>query len=259
MRGASAPRVLSGNAGEERFGYSQAIGAGDQVAVAGQVGRNNATGVLIGPTTIATRCAAAMLNVRELAGPQATLVSVQAHVTPALADGLTAFAVALGPLLAPDAPALTLVPVLALSDPAYLVEISAMATSDTSTTIPDLGPIGQAFGTSRAVRAGRQVHVAGQLPLGPDGAVLTGGTVADHLDAALAGVDAAVRATGATMADVISDHVFIVGPLGPGDFAAMSAVHAKWFAHSKPTATLLFVPELPFGALAQVSAVAIAP
>jgi enamine deaminase RidA (YjgF/YER057c/UK114 family) len=255
VSGATAPRVLTGNPGEERFGYSQALTAGDEVVVAGQVGRDNVSGAMIGPTTIATRCATSILNVRELAGPGAALVSVQVHATPAMAE-LAAFAAVLGPLLAPDAPALTVVPVHALTDPSYLVEISAIASNGSTTAVPDPGPIGQAFGTSRAVRAGDRIHVAGQLPLDDRGAVLSGGTAAEHLDAALAGVAAAVEAAGATMADVVSDHVFISRTLAPDDFAAMSAVHAKWFAASKPTATLLFVPELPFGALAMVSAVA---
>jgi 2-iminobutanoate/2-iminopropanoate deaminase len=252
-----ALRLLSGNPGEEAFGYSQGIRHGEVIAVSGQVGRDNPSGALLGPQTMENRCRTAIANVHAIAG-EARLVAVQAHITERLASAFDDLVAALRTTLAPDAPALTLVPVAALASPDYLVEISAMATTGPVTTVTDHGPIGRAFGTSRAVSAGGQVHVGGQLPLGSDGEVVGSGTAAEHLDIALGNLAATLAAAGTRMEDVVSEHVFIAAELDADGFEALRAVHARWFAASKPTSTLLFVPELPFGALVQVSAVALA-
>lgn len=253
--------LLSGNEGEERFGYGQGVAVGDLIHVSGQVGRDNPSGVLDGPTLLGPRLERSLRNVREvvtgLAGPDAALVHVQVHIDPDPDEHWAEIVPVLTRAFGDDRPALTIVPVPP-SSPDYLVEVSAVATtSRTRTTVPDPGPIGTDLRTSRAVRIGDQVHLGGHLPLDASGAVIGEG-FAGQLDVVCAALEATLREAGASIADVVSLHLWVAGEPTAEEFVDFCAVHTRVFGPGKPTATLLYVPTLPLGALVQISAVAIA-
>jgi len=252
---------LSGNEGEERFGYAQGVAVGELIHVAGQVGRDNPTGVLDGPTLLGPRLERSMRNLRgivaDLGGPDAALAYVQLHIDPDPDQHWDELVPVLVDAFGDDRPALAIVPTPP-SSPDYLVEVSAVATtSSTRTTVPDAGPIGTDLGTSRAVRVGDQILLGGHLPLAADGAV-TGEGFAGQLDVVCSALETTLAGVDATIADVVSLHIWVAGEPTAEEFVDFCAVHSRVFAPGKPTATLIYVPRLPSGALVQISGVAVA-
>jgi 2-iminobutanoate/2-iminopropanoate deaminase len=253
--------LLTGNPGETTFGYSQGVAIDGVVAVSGQVGRDNPTGVLHGERVLPDRAGKALSNVRAvaagLAGPGAAIVSLQVHIGVDLAEHWDVLAAELRRSYGDECPALTLVPVADLSSPEYLVEISAMATSLPRTSIPDDGPVGQAFACARAVRVGDQVFLSGSLPLDADGQV-TGETVSEQLEQVCRTIQATLAQLGLGMAAVVSTHTWVANPPSEQEWPTFSAVHRRFFGEGKPAATLIYVPSLPLGAMVQVSVIAAA-
>jgi len=96
----------------------------------------------------------------------------------------------------------------------------------------------QTFGTSHvplspAVRAGDFVFISGQVPVGPDGA-LVGGGVAAEAEQVLANVKTALELAGAGMEDVVKTTVWL---RDAADFAEMNAVYARHFVTNPPART----------------------
>jgi enamine deaminase RidA (YjgF/YER057c/UK114 family) len=230
------------------------------VAVAGQVGRDNPTGVLFGERVMSDRAGQALRNVRSvaagLAGPDVAIAYLQVHIGVGLRDNWDALAAELRASYGDEQPALSLVPVADLSSPEYLVEISAMATASPRTSIPDEGPVGQAFASARAVRVGDQVFLSGHLPIDENGAV-TGVTVAEQLDRIGQNMAATLGELGLGVETLTATHVWVAKPPTADEWGDFSAVHRRWFGEGKPTATLIYVPELPLGAMVQISGSAV--
>jgi enamine deaminase RidA (YjgF/YER057c/UK114 family) len=253
-------QVLAGAPNEEHFGFCQAIEHNGIIAISGQVGKDNATGEMRGPTTVENRVAGALDNVRtmleSLAGADARLVYLQAHVAVPLVEVWDALVAECKRSLVLECPAVSIVPVDGLSRPDYLVEVSAVATKQPVSSLADQSPIGSVLGSSRAVRVGDQVFLSGHLPVDAAGEVV-GATVAEQFEAVLAALKTTLGEVGAAITDVISVHIWIAARPTPEGFEELAAVNRRFFGASKPTSTLVFVPELPLGALVQVSAVAI--
>jgi 2-iminobutanoate/2-iminopropanoate deaminase len=96
----------------------------------------------------------------------------------------------------------------------------------------------QCFGTSHvplspAVRAGDMVYVSGQVPVGSDGVVVTGGIV-EQTEQVLSNVQAALALAGCTMDDVVKTTVWLEDAR---DFGAFNAVYARHFAKDPPART----------------------
>ncbi len=260
MTRSARTRLLAGAPNEEHFGFSQGLRQDGFVAVSGQVGKDNSTGEMIGPTSFPNRIAVTMRNIRaiaeQLGGPAMRLVYVQAHVAVPLAPVWEQLAAEWRSSFGADPPAVSVVTVDGLSRPDYLVEVSAMATTEPVTVLDDDGPIGAALGSARAVRVGDQVFLSGLLPLDASGA-LVGETVAEQFDAALNALQETLAELDVPIADVFVAYFWIAERPTPEGFEALAAVNRRFFGESKPTSTLVFVPELPFGALVQVTAVAV--
>jgi enamine deaminase RidA (YjgF/YER057c/UK114 family) len=250
--------LLTGNSGETTFGYAQGVGIDGVVSISGQVGRDNPTGVLTGERTLHDRAGQALRNVRGvaagLAGPDAAVAYLQVHIGVGLEEHWDELAAELRGSYGDELPALTIVPSYP-SSPEYLVEISAMATDQPRTTIPDDGPVGAAFATSRAVRVGDQVFLSGHLPTDADGAVV-GATVAEQLERVCSNIADTLGELGLGLEALVSTHTWVAKPPTAEEWSDFSGAHRRAFGEGKPTATLIYVPELPLGAMVQISAVA---
>ena len=98
----------------------------------------------------------------------------------------------------------------------------------------------QHFGASHvplspAVRAGDFIFVSGQVPTGPDGAVVAGGIEAQTARV-LENVEAALKLAGAALADVVKTTVILADAR---DFGAFNKVYASCFPTNPPARTTL--------------------
>ena len=98
----------------------------------------------------------------------------------------------------------------------------------------------QHFGSSHvplspAVRAGDFIFISGQVPTGPDGAVVLGGIEA-QTKRVMENIEAALKLAGASLADVVKTTVILVDAR---DFAAFNKVYATYFRDNPPARTTL--------------------
>lgn len=100
------------------------------------------------------------------------------------------------------------------------------------------GPYEAAYGYSRAVRVGAQVHVAGTCAQPPD---VTGCDAEHQARAALQIVVAALDEAGASVDDVVRTRIFVTD-LSNAD--AVLRAHGDVFGEVRPAATLLEVSGL---------------
>lgn len=111
----------------------------------------------------------------------------------------------------------------------------------------------QAIGPySQAIDAGALLFVSGQIPAGPDGALVCGG-VAAQTDRCLQNVSAILKAAGLCLADVVKTTVYMTDL---SQFTAMNEVYAKHFASPYPARATVQVAALPKGAAIEIEAIA---
>jgi reactive intermediate/imine deaminase len=106
---------------------------------------------------------------------------------------------------------------------------------------------------SQSTRIGRIVQSAGQVGRRPDGSLVEG--VGPQTRQALRNVFAALAASGATEADILSVRVFLTDT---GHFAEMNAVYAEMLHEPYPSRTTVYVG-LPPGLLVEIDALAVLP
>ena len=98
----------------------------------------------------------------------------------------------------------------------------------------------QHFGSSHvplspAVRAGDFIFISGQVPTGPDGAVVAGGIEA-QTKRVMENVEAALKLAGASLSDIVKTTVILADAR---DFGAFNKVYATYFATNPPSRTTL--------------------
>lgn len=105
---------------------------------------------------------------------------------------------------------------------------------------------------SQGMKAGDLVFVSGQLPMTPEGNLIT-----DDVSAAakrsLQNVSAVLNAAGASMSDVVKVTVFLADM---DDFAAMNEVYKEFFTEPFPARAAVAVKTLPKGAPLEIEAIA---
>ena len=99
-------------------------------------------------------------------------------------------------------------------------------------------PAKQTFGSaavplSPAVRAGDFVFISGQVPVGADGRVVTGG-IAEQTEQVLENVKTALAFAGCTLADVVKTTVWLEDAR---DFGTFNGVYARYFPTEPPART----------------------
>ncbi len=108
---------------------------------------------------------------------------------------------------------------------------------------------------SQAIRAGDFVYTAGQIGIDPATGQLVEGIEAQTRQA-LRNLQAVLEAAGASLEQVVKTTVFLHDM---GDFGAMNAVYAEFFAAEPPARSAVQAAALPKGALVEIEAVAYSP
>ena len=108
---------------------------------------------------------------------------------------------------------------------------------------------------SQAIKAGGFVFVSGQLSLKPDHKDLSGGTIQDQTEQALANLAAILEAAGSGLDRLVKTTVFLQNL---DDFQGMNEVYAKHVGDQPPARSTVEVAKLPSGALVEIEAIALA-
>ena len=109
---------------------------------------------------------------------------------------------------------------------------------------------------SQAIKAGGFVFVSGQLSLKPDHKDLSGGTIQDQTEQALANLAAILEAAGSGLDRLVKTTVFLQNL---DDFVGMNEVYARHVGAAPPARSTVEVAKLPSGALVEIEAIALAP
>lgn len=96
-------------------------------------------------------------------------------------------------------------------------------------------------GYSRAVRIGGTIHVAGTTATGPDGSLVGAGDMYAQTMQALHNIETALRAAGATMADVVRTRIFTTDI---EQWQEIGRAHGEVFGQIRPASTMVEVTGL---------------
>jgi len=109
---------------------------------------------------------------------------------------------------------------------------------------------------SPAVVHGGLIHISGQLGGRPDGSHTAGLPFEDQARQALANLFAVLSAAGASPARLLKVTAYIVGV---ENWPAFNAVYAEAMGEARPARSVVPVPELHYGYLVEIDAIAAAP
>jgi 2-iminobutanoate/2-iminopropanoate deaminase len=109
---------------------------------------------------------------------------------------------------------------------------------------------------SQAVRVGDFVFTAGQIPLNPATGQLVAGGIEDQTRQVLTNLSAVLAGAGTSLGNAVKTTVFLTDM---GEFKAMNAVYAEFFAGSPPARSTVQVAALPLGARVEIEVVALVP
>lgn len=116
-------------------------------------------------------------------------------------------------------------------------------------------PWGDVVGYSRAVKAGNLVFVAGTTASGPDGKALYPGDPGKQAEVALERIEAALRALGASLDDVVETRIYVKDI---AQWEAVGRAHGAAFGKARPAAAMVEVASLISpDLLVEISAVAV--
>jgi reactive intermediate/imine deaminase len=106
---------------------------------------------------------------------------------------------------------------------------------------------------SQATTNGSLIFTAGQVPLTPDGDLLTDASVADQTARALDNVMAILAEEGAEASDVLKVTVFLADA---DDFDEMNETYATYFDDEPPARSAVEVGDLPLDIDIEIEAIA---
>lgn len=106
---------------------------------------------------------------------------------------------------------------------------------------------------SQAIDAGGTIYISGQLPLNPVDGTMPG-TIEEQTARCLDNVGAILREAGYTYENVVKSTVLLDEI---GNFDAMNAVYAKYYAGNPPARVCYEVSKLPKGAMIEIETIAV--
>jgi 2-iminobutanoate/2-iminopropanoate deaminase len=110
---------------------------------------------------------------------------------------------------------------------------------------------------SQAIRAGKSLYLAGQIPIDPKtNQVLSNGTIEEQTRRVLDNLSAVLAADGLTMDNVVTTTVFLKDL---SDFEKMNGVYATYFKNAPPARATIEVARIPRDVKIEISAIAVAP
>jgi reactive intermediate/imine deaminase len=130
------------------------------------------------------------------------------------------------------------------------VQRSAVAAISTD----DAAPAGGHY--SQGVRQGDLIYVSGQLPIAPDGTHHSEADFEQQARLAIRNMIAVVEAAGGSAATLLKVTVYLVGV---GNWPRFNTVYAEILGDARPARSVVPVPELHYGYLVEVDAVAARP
>lgn len=106
---------------------------------------------------------------------------------------------------------------------------------------------------AQAVAAGGHLYISGQLPIRPDAAPLPDDGFEAQAEQAIANMLSILTAAGGTPQQLARVTAYIVGV---GNWPRFNAVYARLLPDARPARTVVPVPELHYGYLVEVDAIA---
>lgn len=110
-----------------------------------------------------------------------------------------------------------------------------------------------AIGTySQAVRVGRTVYLAGQIPLDPQTMTLVSDDMAEAIRRVFENLRAVAAAAGGSLADIVKLNVFLIDL---SHFPLVNQIMADYFEEPYPARAVVGVASLPKGAAIEMDAI----
>ncbi|NKQ88217.1 RidA family protein [Rhizobium ruizarguesonis] len=106
----------------------------------------------------------------------------------------------------------------------------------------------------QAKLAGQHLYISGQLPIRPDGAPLSDDSFETQTGQAIDNMLAVLEAAGGTPDDLIRVTAYIVGV---SNWPRFNQVYAARLGEARPARTVVPVPELHYGYLVEIDAIAV--
>lgn len=105
---------------------------------------------------------------------------------------------------------------------------------------------------SQAVAAGPWLFTSGQIPLRPDGSLVTG-DIREQAAQVLANLDAVLQTAGVNRTDVVKTTIFLSDLQ---DFEQVNQVYGEFFGTHRPARSTVQVAGLPKGARVEIEVIA---
>ena len=97
------------------------------------------------------------------------------------------------------------------------------------------------------------LYISGQISIDPDTRIVPNGGIEEHLKQALLNVERVLKEAGLNRNSVVQCRLYITDI---NYWDAVNEVYAEFFGEHKPSRIVVPVPELHFGCLAEVEAIA---
>jgi len=101
---------------------------------------------------------------------------------------------------------------------------------------PAIGPY------SQAIQAGNLLFLSGQLPMDPATGDLNAKSISDAVDQCLRNIQAILKQSGCTLANIVKTTVFLTDM---ADFSAFNQQYSRYFPDSAPARSCIQVAALP--------------
>jgi 2-iminobutanoate/2-iminopropanoate deaminase len=107
---------------------------------------------------------------------------------------------------------------------------------------------------SQAVKVGDMVYTSGQIPMTPDGELVTG-DIHDQVRQILNNLEKVLEEAGSSLQQIIKTTIYLTDM---DDFIAVNTVYGEYFSGAYPARTTVAVKTLPKNVDVEIDAIAIA-